>query len=242
MKHRIFISFILFSTVLSFKANAQTNKEKSVKKGCNCGSNKILSNIINCDTIYFKNDSKLYRQFNCDSSWLTFESKRGRKRIMETFRKGGMEFTGRIGYRFIKEYKKSLLFQNRQASGGGFPINYELINKKNGEIIEKFGTIIYYSDANSKNFVLYLSSDGLDTVTYYNIETETKFNFAIPSGRLTKTVRESSQPFAEYLFEKPEIKNNILILKYKYLVDKQPAKWSEDGITINLKTIDTGAN
>jgi hypothetical protein len=29
----------------------------------------------------------------------------------------------------VKEYKATLLFENRQVSGGGFPLNFELIDK-----------------------------------------------------------------------------------------------------------------
>jgi hypothetical protein len=69
----------------------------------------------------------------------------------------------------VKEYKATLLFENRQVSGGGFPLNLELIDKNNGNVTEDFGTIIYYSDTEFNNYVLYLSSDSLDTLTYYNM-------------------------------------------------------------------------
>ena len=148
-----------------------------------------------------------------------------------------LELTGRLGYQFVKEYKTTLLFENRQASGGGFPTNFELINKDNGKVIEVYGTIIYYSDTDYNNYVLYLSSDTLDTLTFYNIDTKTKFDYSIPSGRLWKTVRESSQMFAEYLFDEPKTDNKILTLKYKYLVNADPEKWNTDIITIDLQTI-----
>jgi hypothetical protein len=41
-----------------------------------------------------------------------------------------IELTERLGYQFVKEYKATLLFENRQVSGGGFPLNFELIDKK----------------------------------------------------------------------------------------------------------------
>jgi hypothetical protein len=43
-----------------------------------------------------------------------------------------IELTERLGYQFVKEYKATLLFENRQVSGGGFPLNLELIDKNNG--------------------------------------------------------------------------------------------------------------
>lgn len=166
-------------------------------KNCGCKSNPDVTEFISCDTIRFKNDAMLYRQFNCDSSWLTFESKSGIKRVLYSLDKPLIELTERLGYQFVKEYKTSLLFENRQASGGGFPVNFELIDKDDGKVIKDFGTIIHYSDLDSNNYVLYLSSE-LDTVTYYNIPTQTEFKYPIPKGRLRKTVMEASQIFAEF--------------------------------------------
>lgn len=148
-----------------------------------------------------------------------------------------MELTGRLGYQFVKEYKTTLLFENRLASGGGFPTNFELIDKENGKVVEVFGTIIYYSDKDSNNYVLFLSTDSLDTLTFYNIDTRTIFNYSIPSGRLWKTIRESSQMFAEFLFEEPKEENSILTLTYKYLVNSDPEKWNTDIIIIDLQKI-----
>jgi hypothetical protein len=48
-------------------------------------------------------------------------------------------------------------------------MNFELIDK---DKVEDFGTIIYYSDIEFNNYVLYLFFDSLDTVTYYNIDTK----------------------------------------------------------------------
>jgi hypothetical protein len=179
----------------------------------------------------------LYRQFNCDSSWLTFESKSGLKSVLYSLDKSLIELTERLGYQLVKEYKTTLLFENRQASGGGFPAYFELIDKDDGKVLEEFGTIIYNSDTDFNNYVLYLSSDSLDTLTFYNIDTRTKFNYSIPSGRLWKTVRESSQICAEFLFEEPKEENRNLTLTYKYLVNSDPEKWSTDIITIDLQKI-----
>jgi hypothetical protein len=235
LKIKIIISIIFLTTFFSFDSVAQQSSKRTNKKNCGCKTKPNLNEFISCDTTLFQNGSKLYRQFNCDSSWLTFESKSGLKRVMFSLDKSLIELTGRLGYQFVKEFKTTLLFENRQASGGGFPTNFELVDKDNGNIVEDFGTIIYYSDTETNNYVLYLSSDSLDIVTYYNIDTKTKFNYSIPSGRLWKTVRESSQMFAEYLFEEPKEENNILSLTYKYLVSSEPEKWGKDTITIELQ-------
>jgi hypothetical protein len=135
----------------------------------------------------------------------------------------------------VKEYQQKLLFINKKASGGGFPVDYELISKDNGQVLEELGTIIYNNDDTANNYILYLSSDSLDTLTYYNIDNSTKSNYSIPKGRLLKTVRESNQMFAEFLFAEPTRVNNILTLNYKYLVSDSPEQWGTDKIIIDFR-------
>lgn len=215
---------------------AQSGK-RTVMNNCGCKSDPDLNEAINCDTTRFQNGALLYRQFNCDSSWLTFESKSGLKSILCTLNKPLIELTERLGYIFEKEYKNSLLFINKKASGGGFPADFELLSKENGHVLKKFGTIIFHSNDSLNNFVLYLSSDSLDTLTLFSVDQNKDFNFSIPEGRLLKTVRESSQMFPEFLFDEPIINNNILTLTYKYLVSNSPEKWDTDIIQIDLQTI-----
>ena len=179
----------------------------------------------------------LYRQFNCDSSWLTFENKSGIKRILYSLDKPLIELTERLGYIFEKEYKNSLLFINKKASGGGFPLDFELISKDNGQVLKEFGTIIFHSNDSINNFVLFLSSDSLDILTIYSVDQNKDFNFSIPKGRLWKTVSESSEKFPEFLFEKPIIDKNFLTLTYKYLLSYSPEKWDIDKIQIDLQKI-----
>jgi hypothetical protein len=148
-----------------------------------------------------------------------------------------IELTGRIGYIFVKEYQQKLLFINKTASGGGFPVDYELIDKDSGQVLEELGPIIYYSDNITDNYILYISSDSLDNMTYYNIENSTKFQFSIPKYRLLKTVSESNEMFPEFLFEDPKTNKNILTITYKYLVSDSPEQWSSDKIIIDLQQV-----
>ena len=224
------------TTLFSFDSVAQSSKRTGMKN-CGCKSNPDLTEFISCDTTRFQNGAKLYRQFNCDSSWLTFEGKSGIKRVLYSLDKSLIEMTDRLGYIFEKEYQNSLLFINKNASGGGFPVDFELLSKDNGQVLKEFGTIIYHSDDSINNFVLYLSSDSLDTMTFYSVEQNKDFNFSIPKGRLWKTVRETSQMFPEFLFEEPVINNSVLTLTYKYLESNSPEKWETDKIQINLQTL-----
>lgn len=55
----------------------------SLSQNCKCKSNPILNEIITCKKTIFKNGAKIYRQFNCDSSWVVFESKYKKKKILD---------------------------------------------------------------------------------------------------------------------------------------------------------------
>lgn len=233
MKRITKILIIIFLAVLSLDSFAQ-NTRKTDTKICSCKGNSLLKDIVGCDTIRFKNNAFIYWQYNCDSTWLTFENT-SVKKIMYSLEAPLIELKGRVGYIFVKEYQEKLLFINKKASGGGFPVDYEILDKNNGQILEELGTIIYYSDSTFNNYILYISSDSIDTLTYYNINNSTKFKYPIPKGRLWKTVRESNQMFPEFLFDDPIIVNNILTLSYKYLISDSPNQWSQDKIFIDLK-------
>lgn len=225
------------TTLFSFDSVAQQSSKRTNKKNCGCKTKPNLNEFISCDTTLFQNGSKLYRQFNCDSSWLTFEGKSGLKSVLYSLNKPLIELTERLGYIFEKEYQNSLLFINKKASGGGFPVDFELISKDNGQVLKEFGTIIFHSDDSLNNYVLYLSSDSLDTLTLYSVDQNKDFNFTIPKGRLLKTVRETSQMFPEFLFEEPTMDKSILTFTYKYLVSNSPEKWDTDKIKIDLQVI-----
>jgi hypothetical protein len=44
-------------------------------RNCSCKTQPELNEIISCKKTLFKNGAKIYRQFNCDSSWVVFENK-----------------------------------------------------------------------------------------------------------------------------------------------------------------------
>ena len=235
---KIYFQVLLSLTLFFSNSLAEIKNEHSETQiNCGCKENMILNEVINCDTFLFDNGSLLYRQFNCDSSWLTFENKNGFKRILTSLDSPMIEYTERLGYQFIKEFRTSLLFENRQASGGGFPINLALLNKDNGELLEDFGPIINYNDNYSNGYILYFSDDSLNIVSYYNLNTEKTFNFPIPRNRISKTIEESSEVCPEFLFDDPIIENNILLFKYKYLILDTPETWGFDCIKIDLDSI-----
>src|SRR5688572_19044621 len=86
-------------------------------QNCSCKEEPDLKEIISCRKTVFSNGAKLYRQFNCDSSWLTFESKQGRKTILYSLEAPLVNYTNRLGYQFVTENKSSFLIMNRLISG-----------------------------------------------------------------------------------------------------------------------------
>ncbi|MGF2414540.1 MAG: hypothetical protein ACQUYJ_19550, partial [Ferruginibacter sp.] len=115
MKVSITIGMLFFATVL-------------YGQQCQCETDTQLKEIISCETIHFNNHSKLYRQFNCDSSWLTFESSVGIKRTLYSLEAALMNYTERLGYQYATEYKWSFLIQNNLISGCCTPPELSLIH------------------------------------------------------------------------------------------------------------------
>ena len=108
---------------------------------CFCDKDTTLKEIIDCTPVKFDNKAKLYWSFNCDSSWLTFKSPTHKKEII--FSLGLLEYTGKLGYSYAKEYKKTFLIQNRVISGCCAPSDFYLFDKTNGQLRKNLGILIF---------------------------------------------------------------------------------------------------
>ena len=93
---------------------------------------------VSCETIFLKNKSKLYWQYNCERIWLTLENVKGQKFILDTIEVELYAYTYRLGFHLVKEYSNSLLFRS------GCPANgqciYTLIDKINGKTIKQLNS------------------------------------------------------------------------------------------------------
>src|SRR5579871_1373480 len=127
----------------------------SFGQNCFCDKDTTLSEIVNCDTIKFDNKAKLYWSFNCDSSWLTFESPRHFKNVIFTLDLVG--YTGRLGFSYAQEYKHKFLIQNRLISGCCDPPEFFLLDKTNGEVKDTLTSVIFYSDKRQLPFIIRLA-------------------------------------------------------------------------------------
>jgi hypothetical protein len=52
------------------------------QKKCNCP--RVGEDIYDCKPVKLKSGSKLYWNYNCDSTWLTFENRYRKKNILDS--------------------------------------------------------------------------------------------------------------------------------------------------------------
>jgi hypothetical protein len=147
---------------------------------CKCSKEPNLNEIISCKIIKFDNNSKLFWSFDCNSSWLTFESNTKQKKII--YSHSLVDLTGRIGFSFITEYKKTFLIQNRLISGCCTPPEYFLFDKYSGQQKIKLGRVLYYSKTKDNAYIISLTNsnhkftyNSKTNLTYNSLNTTTLF-------------------------------------------------------------------
>jgi hypothetical protein len=177
---------------------------------CSCKNTPDLKEVISCKKVLFNNGAKLYRQFTCDSSWLTFENKIGRTIVLYSLEAPLVELTERLGYQYIMENKQSFLIMNRLISGCCTPPEFLLFSKNNGKLLEKLGYLIYYSKNEEENFVLYFSDSTLNTVTLQYINSGKRYKISVPPNRFAETLKGTGENYAELLFDAGEFNNSFL--------------------------------
>lgn len=121
------------------------------------------------DTTLITNGSKLYYQWNCDSTWMTFEN--NDKIILKSCTKFDPILCSRLGLNFIKEYPKYLLFKYDWISGCCTSPDIVFIDKNNGMEINRITSdrfvwgdaeedyILYFSDTTNFNKLIYLDNN-----------------------------------------------------------------------------------
>jgi hypothetical protein len=203
----------------------------------------MLKEYISCKPTIFENKAKFFWSFNCDSSWLTFESsKRKRKRIF-SLGDGLVSLTTRLGYMYWTEFNKTFLITNHVISGCCDPVDYYLYNKTSGDLIKYLGRAIYVSDNKKLPFVVSITNSNYDTISridynslsIYNLDSRRQFKLPLPRGDIKKGIKNNDYMFPEDVFDTPILISGILILKYstdKYIKGK-PLKYKT--IKIDLK-------
>lgn len=205
-------------------------------QNCNCKNRPELKEIISCKKTVFKNGAKIYRQYSCDSSWVVFESKSKKKKILESLDKNLIELTGKLGFAEWSEYKNSFLVEYHTISGCCDPYEYILFNKTNGKKIANVGRQLFGSNNNKYPYIVTIDKDKSNFLNFVNLETNKIFKIDIPKGRIEKTLKITNEIFSESLFEEGIIKNGVFEIKYKYKKTEKD-KWLIGKVTVDLKKI-----
>jgi len=208
------------------------------QKNCFCDKDTMLKERIDCDVIKFDNNAKLYWSFNCDSSWLTFESPTHKKEIIFSLGDGLQNYTGRLGYSYAQEYKNRFLIQNRVISGCCAPSDFYLFDKATGQLRKKLGILIFYSQDKKLPFVISLTNSSYDTtliiddnsLSVYNIDKSKTYYVKLLKGEIERAMKSTEEIHPEYLFDEPILKGTTVYLTY--LLDK-----TEKGKKRHTKTI-----
>jgi hypothetical protein len=201
---------------------------------CTCKTQPNLNEIISCEKTILKNGAKIYREFSCDSSWVIFESKNRKKKVLFSLDKDLMVYTGRLGFAGWTEYKNSFLVEYHAISGCCDPYEYILFDKNNGQKIAEIGRKIFHSKNNKYPFFVGIDKDNSNYLSFLNLETNKVFIINLPKDRIEKTLKITNGIFAETLFENGEIKNGVFEIKYKYKTSEKD-KWLNGKITVDLK-------
>jgi hypothetical protein len=210
---------------------------------CFCDKDTTLKEIIDCGIIKFDNKAKLYWNFNCDSSWLTFESPTHKKKIIFSLGEGLQDYTERLGYSYAEEYKNRFLIQNRVISGCCAPSDFYLFDKTTGQLRKKLGILIFYSQNKKLPVVISLTNSSYDTMltindnslSVYNIDKNKTHYVKLPKGEIEKAMKNMEEIYPEYLFDEPILKGTTVYLTYLLDKPEKRKKRHTKTIMIDLK-------
>jgi len=202
---------------------------------CQCITDSSLSEAVTCYTVRFSNHAKLYRQFNCDSSWLTFESSRGTKTILYSLDDGLIGYTEKLGYQYATEYKATFLVQNNLISGCCTPPEYLLFNKSTGKVIKNLGRLIFYSEDVKFPLVVYIEDTVFSRLKFYDVNTGRLFYVPLPPHTIKNTLEKGAERYAEYLFEDAEISGNHFSVSFRYQNPGNNDDWMDYKLSVDLK-------
>jgi hypothetical protein len=210
---------------------------------CSCSKDTLLAHIISCKPELLDNGAKLYWNYNCDSSWITFENRAGEKKTIFELGDGLVQLTNRLGHTNFKEFSTTFLYTNKVISGCCDPDDYYLYSKTSGKLIKKFGAAIYVSDNNRMPFLVSVTNSNYDhisrfdfySLTLYNIDTQKSFKIKIKKGDIEKGMKNNNYMFPEFVFDTCAINDQTLTIRYfteKYIKGTEP---NYKSIKINLK-------
>ncbi|SEQ84952.1 hypothetical protein [Epilithonimonas lactis] len=197
---------------------------------CSCSEMPDLKDLISCKTTAFQNGAKIYWEFDCNSSWITFENGGLKKKIFE-LDKTEMEFSGQLGYKSWTELENSFLIENSVVSGCCQPDEYILYNKNSGDQISDLGTLVYLEKTGKQPFVLTFKRN--EDLLFTDLNNHRSYVVKIPKNKIDKTMKNSDELYAENLFGNVQMKNGLLSMELRYKVSKKGA-WKKEIITLDV--------
>jgi len=232
----ILASLLIVAACTNKHPTKLSTAQNNLSKNCDCTKDTLLAQIISCEPISLDNGAKLYWNYNCDSSWITFENRNREKKTIFTLGDGLIQLTNRLGHTSFQEFRTTFLYTNRVISGCCDPDDYYLYSKASGKLIKKIGTAIYVSDNSQIPFVVSVTNRShipkfdFNSLTLYNVDTQKSFRIKIKKGEIEKGMKNNNYMFPEYIFDNPTIDGQILTIKYfteKYI----------KGMNLKYKTI-----
>jgi hypothetical protein len=196
---------------------------------CSCSKKPELKDLISCKPTIFKNGAKIFWEYDCNSSWITFQNGKKKKKIFE-LEKEWIDFSSRLGYRSWTEYKNSFLIENSVVSGCCQPLEYILYSKETGNKIAELGTAVFKNDSGKHPYTLTMI--GNDEVLFTNLNNNKSYGIKIPWKKIEYTLKNSDKFYAEELFENVQMKNGLLSMQLKYK-DSKNSKWKKEFIKFN---------
>ena len=175
----ILIIIISYSTVFSQEYN------------CGCDTiNIIPENRYQCDTTIFTNGAKMYWQWDCDSSWLTFENKE--KFILKSCNEVNVYGCLRTGLDFLKEYPNYLLFQYKWVSGCCTPPDLIFLNKENGNELRRISNSQFIWGDTDENYTLYFFDTTYNRLIYLDNNTDQKHICKFDKEQVNQSVTKNN--------------------------------------------------
>ncbi len=198
---------------------------------CSCSQKPELKDVLSCEAALLQNGAKIYWEYDCNSSWITFQKGNEKRKIFE-LEKAFIELSGRLGYRNWTEYKNSFLIENSLVSGCCQPSEYILFDKNNGRKIAELGTVIFISDTKNPPYIVTLKNN--HQLLYTNLNNNTSYPVKIPEKIIENTLKNSEELYPENLFKNIHVKNKVLFISLKYKESKKPG-WKVKTIKHDIK-------
>ncbi len=184
------------------------------RTNCGCSEKEIsLEKQYKCDTVVFSNSAKMYWQWNCDSSWLTFENKE--KTILKSCKNETVYECERTGLNYLKEYDNYLLFQHKWISGCCTPPDLVFINKENGKEIKRITSELFIWGDIVDNYSVYFSDTTYTKLMLLNHITDNQQIQNFKNKEIENSVSKNQVIQLSNLFKSFEKNNEYLTFDFK---------------------------